>query len=376
MTILSYSYEDVDQPGWKFSKITLGKLNLLVGATGSGKTRLLNTIFNLSLFAVGKKAAGPGKWDIEIEQNGDIYNWTITIIRINSDSTEIGEERISKVTEEEKITIVERDKSKFIFDGDELPKLPRDIASISLLKDETLIEPLRKLFGRVLRRYFSEYALGETVLYGALHEKSIKEIEKEKSISNLFGAPYGISSKLWLLKQFFPETYSYICDYYTSTFPFISRVDVKDLRKEDGGRAFLNLTPAFCIKEKNVKEWIFLQELSSGMQKVLLLLTDLCTMPAGGTYLIDEYENSLGINAIDSFPDFLMEFETDAQIIITSHHPYIINNIHPKDWFVLHRKGGDVKIKYGSDLLKGLGKSKQQYFIQLINDPFYTEGVE
>ena len=112
------------------------------------------------------------------------------------------------------------------------------------------------------------------------------------------------------------------------------------------------------------------------MQKVLLILVDLCTLPNGATYLIDEYENSLGINSIDFFPDFLTEFKTDAQIIITSHHPYIINNVEPHNWIVFNRKGSKVKMKYGKEIAEKMGKSRQKYFVQLMNDPFYIEGIE
>ena len=136
------------------------------------------------------------------------------------------------------------------------------------------------------------------------------------------------------------------------------------------------VAPALSIKEKNVKKWVMLNDLSTGMQKVLLILTDICTLPPGSIYLIDEYENSLGINAIDFFPDFLLEYETDAQIILTSHHPYIINNINPENWFVFHRKGSEVAIRYGEELTKRIGTSRQKAFIQLINDPFFTEGIE
>lgn len=112
------------------------------------------------------------------------------------------------------------------------------------------------------------------------------------------------------------------------------------------------------------------------MQKVLLILTDIFVFPEGGIYLIDEYENSLGINAIDFFPSFILEVEKDIQFIVTSHHPYIINEIPVKNWYVFHRKGTEVVIKHGSELAERFGKSKQKAFIKLINDSFYTEGVE
>ena len=112
------------------------------------------------------------------------------------------------------------------------------------------------------------------------------------------------------------------------------------------------------------------------MQKVLLIITDIQMLPNGGVYLIDEYENSLGLNAIEFLPTYLLELEKDMQLFITSHHPYIINKFPVKNWYVFHRTGYEVKIKYGEELVTRFGISKQQAFTKLINDPFYTEGKE
>lgn len=136
------------------------------------------------------------------------------------------------------------------------------------------------------------------------------------------------------------------------------------------------MVPAFCIKEKRVDDWIPMREWASGMKKVLLILTDVFTMADGAIYLIDEYENSLGINAIDFFPAFLTQVEKEIQFIITSHHPYIINDIPPEHWLIFNRRGSQVKIRYGKENAELFGRLKQERFIQLINDPFYKEGVE
>jgi len=110
---------------------------------------------------------------------------------------------------------------------------------------------------------------------------------------------------------------------------------------------------------------------------VLLMLTDLYLLPSeGAIYLIDEYENSLGINSIDFFPNILLEEESNSQFIITSHHPYIINKIPVRNWFIFHRTGLDVKIIYGNELVERFGKSKQEAFIKLINDPYFRRGVD
>ena len=99
-------------------------------------------------------------------------------------------------------------------------------------------------------------------------------------------------------------------------------------------------------------------------------------MPDGGIMLIDEYENSLGINAINSFPELIMSSDYNCQFIMSSHHPYIINSIPIENWLVFHRRGLSVSIRSGKEFKAKFGKSKQQQFIQLINDPFYTQGIE
>jgi predicted ATPase len=112
------------------------------------------------------------------------------------------------------------------------------------------------------------------------------------------------------------------------------------------------------------------------MQKVLLIITDVVTLPGGAIYLIDEYENSLGINAINFLPSFLDEQRGDNQVVVTSHHPYLINAIPIDNWYVFNRIGTNVRIKRGTELAEKYGRSKQTLFNQLLNDPFYTEGVQ
>jgi predicted ATPase len=112
------------------------------------------------------------------------------------------------------------------------------------------------------------------------------------------------------------------------------------------------------------------------MQKVLLIIADVINSPADIIYMVDEYENSLGVNAIDFLPPFVGECGGKRQFIVTTHHPLLINAIPISDWFVFHRKGTQIRVTHGNELVEKYGKSKQQRFIQLINDPIYKNGVE
>jgi len=109
------------------------------------------------------------------------------------------------------------------------------------------------------------------------------------------------------------------------------------------------------------------------MFKVLLILTDLYSIPDGSIYIIDEYENSLGVNAIHFLPELLYKIENDIQIFITSHHPYLINKIPIENWIILNRKGTKIEARFGEKNKELYGKSKHDQFTNLLNDPFYNE---
>ncbi len=89
--------------------------------------------------------------------------------------------------------------------------------------------------------------------------------------------------------------------------------------------------------------------------------------------LIDEFENSLGINCIDIVSDSLLNSNSNMQYIITSHHPYIINKIDMKYWKIVTRKGNVIQTKNISEL--NLPKSKHEAFKQLLNLKEFTEGI-
>lgn len=374
MKILAYEYRAVGEARWSFSRVEFGKINLLVGDTSTGKTRLLNTLFSLGQFAVTKDYRR-GSWDVTFEQHGETYRWLL-----ETEAEELGnvviKDYIWRVAGDEEIPIVERDKTSFVFDGREMPKLSGKETSVSLLENEESIQPIHEGFSAILRRNFSYDALSKAASFQSIPMRLLDEVEKEKDIRKIFVTGMTLSANLFLLSKYFPSRYSAICDYYKAVFPFISEMSILDLSDVQRSVAVPGRVPVFCIKERNVDEWVTTEGLSSGMQKVLLILTDIQLLPEGGIYLIDEYENSLGINAIEFLPTFLLELEKDVQFFITSHHPYIINQIPVTNWYIFHRKGSEVTIQFGDELAERFGKSRQKAFVQLINDPFFTEGVE
>lgn len=127
---------------------------------------------------------------------------------------------------------------------------------------------------------------------------------------------------------------------------------------------FLREYTVLYIKEKGFSSWIKQSNISSGMLKTLMYISELYLSPKGSVMLIDEFENSLGVNCLDSMTEIVTD-NKDLQFILTSHHPYIINNISPKHWKIVTRQGGVVQVKDPQEL--GISKSREKAFIDLIN---------
>jgi predicted ATPase len=375
MQIVSYEYKDSE---WSFSPIELNPISLFVGASGSGKTRFFNTIFNLGTFiSRNEKKAGSGEWNIRFRAGDQTYDYTLVIRLAEKTSQEIVLERlIRNPGSPSSKTLIDRDTDSFEFEGLKLPKFPASDSAIYLLRETPPIAPIHQAFGGILKRSFSSDVLETSVKPITIKREVIAKIDRLKSLQHVhvIGAQ-SLEGALQVLHSVFPKTFAEIAQQFREIFPFVSEIGIRklsDLSPEtiDDDRQVI------AIREKGIRSWIHLEGLSSGMLKVLLILTDLRLMPSGGIYMIDEYENSLGVNAIDFLPDIMLEMTDRIQFLLISHHPYLINRIPIKDWYIFGRQGAHVQIRFGEELVSRYGASKQQAFVQLINDPFYLEGKE
>lgn len=373
MRVQEYQYKDVEAPGWSFTPIKLNRVNLFVGDTATGKTRLLNTIFNLGAFAAANHFLN-GSWSVTFSHSRKTYRWVLsTSPREGSQPPGVISKDILSVLEEGQWrNIVERDTTKFLYRGAPLPKLHPSHPSIFLLKEEPDIKPVHTAFSLVLRRQFGEDAPSKVAQLSPVPPKLIKQASRNPN--SILHADLGLSATLYALYRSRRRDYGALIDLYRTAFPSVvgfefTYITDLPLPLKQQGRV-----PLLLVKEHRSANPIPLPELSSGMKKVLLILTDSFVLPEGSVYMIDEYENSLGLSAIDFFPEFLLHLSKDIQFILTSHHPYLINAIPPKHWFLFKREGMQVTIRFGEELANRFGRSKQKAFTQLINDPEFNPG--
>jgi AAA15 family ATPase/GTPase len=107
MLLLSYEYKDSNKGGWQFSKISLKKINLFVGASGSGKTRFLNSLLNVASFIHKNDNFRSGIWDILFCINEINYRWQF-------EGVEKGVNETDKIVVFDRLSIQNEDKSETV----------------------------------------------------------------------------------------------------------------------------------------------------------------------------------------------------------------------------------------------------------------------
>lgn len=380
MRIEQFSYYDKSR-NWRLNPVNLSNFNLLVGVSGVGKTKIIQAIDNLKMIVNGVSFNGI-EWDVTFLSNDGIeYQWQGEFATFKdkdeykADKNEIIRESLYKNGE----CLLKRENNTIYFKGQLIPKLSANKSMINLLDQEEDIIPFKQelnkiIYSRILllSSFSSPFSIpGDFSIQ--LREQSDDLLKKSMIEQSNLGALTKLAATYIYLPKIFEEIKNNFIDIFASVedikfdkYSFENRYDNELLK-------FTNISLPLLLKEKGSDDWIESDSISSGMLKTLLYLTELYLSPAGSVILIDQFEDSLGVNCLDLITDELLNDDKGLQFIITSHHPYIINNVSMDYWKIVTRRGGVVTIKDAKEL--GFGKSKHQAFIQLINNAAYREGI-
>jgi predicted ATPase len=376
MRLLRFVQNKNSDNDWFFGEVYFDRINLFVGDSATGKTRFVNGIVSFFRLLVSDKIMYRGDWDVDFEIQGITYNYKLKTTTNESSPNELFILFEELINQNDNRSLFSRDKNKILWQGKDLPKLSSDKTCFSLLKGENLIKPLFQNLQNIISRKFYGDELLKNFSLGALFPNFERTLINSNSMQRLAIEEIYFHNKLDILKKIDTSGFVKVVDLIKAAFPFIENADVLNSSQVSLHFYVPEQAPIFCIKEKNVSKWIPCNDISSGMQKLFLLILDTYLLRDSGILFIDEYENSLGISAINFLPDLISSINDNCQFIITSHHPYIINTIPIEAWKVFHRKGTDVTITPGKVLKEKYSKSKQEYFLQLINDPLYKGGIE
>ena len=383
MKINNFNFKNISQ-NWHLEKTYFDNLNLLVGASGVGKTRILKALYLICNVAQGEvQMLEDVEWSINFSHLGQRYRWELKALNptgktfsSEQNQSEIADEKLIKFAEDnEPIEILHRTKTESTLNKNQIPKLKRTESAITLLSEEESIVPIadafkRFIFNETLQNVEMSLSLDPSSIILSLplnaqlklintdqaaYSKAL-EIFKETSIH------FATILKAYYLKKYFPQMFDEIKEAYIEIFP-----SVKDIRITVNKQSDKNYNLLLEIQEHGSENWIPQYRISSGMYVTLTYLIEITSAPEGSVFVVDEFENSLGINCMPQLTDFILDKSPNLQFILTSHHPYIINNIPWKTWQLVSRTNGTIRTRKALDIPELNTASSLDKFTQLIN---------
>ncbi|RXQ02429.1 ATP-binding protein [Vibrio parahaemolyticus] len=345
--------------------IDLQRFNILVGISGAGKTTIIQALEDILHLAKGNSEL-PLSWEIDFtdDLNRQIQWSGETSKEVNIEVDSDGDKKtVYEVLQERLIVdgknIIKKNDGVSEYKGNQLPSLDRNTSLFYQLRnDETISSIHTSLLSVVM--------VNEHIYLPKFFSiASKKEIERmlEKSDCSKLDA----REKLFWNYNKSSEKMKYFNDIYSDIFPSVSEIipvakGVPFINEDDG---LLQISIDIKLKDEQIVKQ---KDISSGMFKSLVILSEIIFGSTKSPIVIDEIENGLGVNCLQ---DILDELDlADNQVILTTHHPKIINKISPKLWKIVTRLGNKIKTSSASEVLSG----KHDPYIQLINSAIYNKG--
>ena len=381
MKISKFQFEDKSLE-WRLEELQLNKLTLLVGASGVGKTQILRALMGLRQITNGSSINGVA-WIVEFETlsgqkyiwQGEFENKRISIFIEDENDEEYKKNRAKIVFEKLYLDghlIVERTSERILFNGQPTIKLSQQESILSILKEEDLVKPAHEEFKHL---YLYDYSNSEGTINSFNFLNANQLLGKYNTLQKIRESELETPLKLFFLSKIDRKIFDLIKQRFIDIFPEVEDLKIAPLIANGQDIPdFLKDYTFIQIKERSVKHWINHTRISSGMLRTLLQLSDLYLCADGTIFLIDEFENSLGINCINEITNDILSSRRQLQFILTSHHPYIIDAISFENWKLVTRNGGIIKTHNISKF--NIGKSKHSAFMQLLQLDEYQTGQE
>lgn len=359
MKIINLSYRDKIKK-WEFDKVEFSDLTLLVGASGTGKTQILQALMNLKKIVQGKSINGI-QWEMKFELEECIYEWTGEF-EVLEDIPNDGKNKkkkkpriLSESLKEKKRELISRKNDLITYRENKTKITSPDQSAIYLLKEERKIGNIYYLGFWDIKEVRCK---DEKLEYLMLTKENKEYLPNNKSISNIRLLPNEIDTKLLLLSINDPDEFYIIKNKFISLFQQVSNLRISPLHPDEPDK--------YCIQieEKSTEKWIPQAEMSSGMYRSLILIAELHLCQDNSVLLIDEVESGLDVNSIDALTHDMYHSKRGIQFILTSCHPYVISGIPYQAWKLVTRKEEKIIIKDTSEYK--IYDSRQDAFRQLI----------
>lgn len=369
---------------WHLEETAFDSFNLLVGVSGVGKTRILEALRRVCGMATGSRTSpGQIEWQLGFEHEGRSYQWDgrtgakpsaslLEDVSSEEDDVIILQEKLMPVGE---VPLIERDQHGIRFRDQTMPPLAELGSAIHILKSEKELSAIRQ--GFLFVTFSTARSMRIPILKGRLDDANepddnFQDIPFTTTCVALRQRRFHPLLCAHLLQVVYPEKFSELKDDFLDIFGSLTdmRVEYSTLPGDEERYSL-----QFAIQERGSSRWIQQAEISSGMLLTLAHIFEMALAPPGSVIIIDEFENSLGVNCMSDLARLLSK-RADCQIILTSHHPYIINTIPVDAWKLVTRKGGHVRVTSARDIPEMQSASRLEAFTRLINLPQFEEGIQ
>lgn len=392
MAVTSFRFHD-EVEDWTLEETAFAPdITLLVGASGVGKTRILDALQTARRAGLGPTIAPMAgrDWDLEAHTRTGRYLWHVHMASRGpraapgSDDRGNGERADGPAVEQERLeltghkpAIIERKPDSFCLNGSELPQgLKADQSAVSLFESDEWVAPFHTALSSLNTASEEVPSLpvsAEDVLTLDGRFASLEALRQSTAdVHTVVGAYH--------LARLCPGEYAAAVLAFQTAFDTVTDVRV-GLRSEMLGRPqsiggrWDWLTVG--IRERGVSGWVTGTSLSDGMWKTLSTLFRIRLAPSGSTIMVDEFENSLGVNCLPELTEQILDRAGEVQFILTSHHPYVINKIPVENWSVVVRSGSTVRCLRASEIpeLRGWSRSHHEAFQLLLQSEAYRHGT-
>ena len=355
--------------GISIDRTYFNKINLLVGVSGAGKTIILRVLSSyIDLIRKGSSVKNECNFKmnftVDTVSSVDTYEWSISTTQSSLVDKVTGNTAGYIVTKEELLRngkmLFARDNNKLEISGyNSLPKIPLDKSTIAVFKDDNLFKDINKAFVSVIGLDEQKNAYIE-VPKEFYDEAFI--VAKENMMSYAHMALYmsllPLVVRLGIARSVYAEKFNMYMDKLKEIFPYIS--DVK-IRLSKSTQKYVIV---LCLQDDVEVEQ---DRISSGIIKTMNVLAYLYFIAQNALIIVDEVENSLGINCLDDVIESIdcSVYEQNNQAILSSHHPYIINAVDSSKWRIVSQENGHITTKSANEV--GIDSKNRDGFFELIN---------
>ena len=392
MTITALEYEDT-QRHWKLERTELGPFQLLVGASGAGKTALLQALVEVCLMGLHRPGArhpgGTRRWRLDVQTPaGPACVWEAEV-EVHASTTaqrrdprhidhpwpvRFLHERITVGAGSAARTIVTRTPDELLYHGEPLHVVKASESAIAILAGEpagdspgdSLMWALRASLERVLIGSGDPSAtlsVAFAQLLGSLdHVPASPEELREAD-------PVPLLIKAYLARVHLPVFFERIRARYVALFEHVEDVTVELAANLTihGGASGAEDAFVLAIKERGVSDWIAAPQISASMVRAFFHLAALELAPRGTTIVIDGYASDLGGRCVSALTELLWQHQDGLQILLASQHPHVARSLPLDCWHVVTRREGVISTRPARTIPEIDTRPRQEAFELLLH---------